>query len=66
MKAGNDMDFLLLILIFTALFAIYDAIRKVNNNILNQTEEIKKLNEHLKNSNKVIKIEGFKWGKRDE
>jgi hypothetical protein len=41
------MDYLLLILIFAAMFAIYDAIRKVNNNILRQTEEIKKLNEHF-------------------
>ncbi|MFE1245325.1 hypothetical protein ACFW35_14445 [Fictibacillus sp. NPDC058756] len=60
------MDYIFLFLIFAAMFAIYDAIRKVNNNILNQTKEIKKLNEHLKNSNKVIKIEGFKWGKKDE
>lgn len=48
------------------MFAIYDAIRTVNRNLLKQTEEIKSLNEHLKHSNKVIKIEGFKWGKRDE
>jgi hypothetical protein len=60
------MDYLILFLIFAALFAIYDAIRKVNSNILTQTEEIKKLSEHLKHSNKVIKIEGFKWGRRDE
>ncbi|WP_010094692.1 hypothetical protein [Ornithinibacillus scapharcae] len=35
------------IAIFFGLFAIYDAIRKMNNNILNQTEEIKKLREVL-------------------
>jgi putative Mn2+ efflux pump MntP len=47
------MDLLFLILIFTGLFAIYDAIRKVNNNILEQTEELKKIREELtKNNNK--------------
>jgi hypothetical protein len=46
------MDYLFLFLIFAAMFAIYDAIRKVNNNILRQTEEIKKLNEHFIQSNK--------------
>jgi putative Mn2+ efflux pump MntP len=47
------MDLLFLILIFAGLFAIYDAIRKVNNNILEQTEELKKIREELtKNNNK--------------
>ncbi|USK62368.1 hypothetical protein [Peribacillus asahii] len=41
------MDLLLGILIFAGIFAVYDALRKVNNNILNQTEEIKKLREEL-------------------
>jgi hypothetical protein len=46
------MDFLFLILIFAGMFAIYDAIRKVNNNILEQTEVLKKISEELvKNKN---------------
>jgi glycine betaine/choline ABC-type transport system substrate-binding protein len=45
------MDLLLLILIFIGLFGVYDAIRTVNNNILKQTREIKKINEHLKQIN---------------
>jgi hypothetical protein len=47
------MELLFLIIIFAGLFAIFDAIRKVNNNILNQTEELKKIHEELtKNDNK--------------
>ncbi|WP_223701735.1 hypothetical protein [Sutcliffiella deserti] len=46
------MEILFLILIFAGIFAIYDAIRKVNNNILNQTEELKKINEQLKENSK--------------
>jgi regulator of sigma D len=47
------MEILILILIFTGIFAIYDAIRRVNNNILEQTEMLKKIHEQLKaNSNK--------------
>jgi putative Mn2+ efflux pump MntP len=47
------MELLFLILIFAGLFAIYDAIRKVNNNILEQTEELKKIRAELtKNNNK--------------
>ncbi|MDT8861177.1 hypothetical protein N0O92_13125 [Alkalihalobacillus sp. MEB130] len=42
---------LVAILVFTGLFAIYDAIRKVNNNILNQTEELKKIREELSRYN---------------
>lgn len=42
------MEILIAILIFSGCFAVYDAIRKVNNNILEQTEEIKKLNDNLK------------------
>ncbi|WP_175638427.1 hypothetical protein [Metabacillus schmidteae] len=34
-------------LIFAGIFAIFDALRKVNNNILDQTEEIKKLREAI-------------------
>ncbi|MFC4799548.1 hypothetical protein ACFPA1_09275 [Neobacillus sp. GCM10023253] len=41
------MDLLVGFLIFAGIFAIYDALRKVNNNILDQTEEIKKLREEL-------------------
>lgn len=46
------MEFLIAILIFSGSFAIYDAIRKVNNNIVDQTEEIKKLNNNLKEYSK--------------
>ncbi|WP_168927320.1 hypothetical protein [Halobacillus salinus] len=42
------MDFLFLIMIFFGIFAVYDALRKINNNILDQTEEIKKLREERK------------------
>ncbi|MGG1401682.1 hypothetical protein ABE288_28285 [Bacillus salipaludis] len=41
------MDLLVGFLVFAAIFAVYDALRKVNNNILDQTEEIKKLREEL-------------------
>lgn len=37
------MGILFAILIFVGLFAIYDLIRRMNNNIIEQTEEIKKL-----------------------
>ncbi|MDE5414270.1 MULTISPECIES: hypothetical protein [Alkalihalobacterium] len=46
------MELLILVLLFAGLFAIYDAIRKVNNNILEQTEELKKIREELKENNK--------------
>jgi len=41
------MGLLFAILIFVGIFAIYDAIRRVNNNILEQTSEIKKLREDI-------------------
>ncbi len=41
------MDLLFVILIYTGIFAIYDALRKINNNIIDQTEEITKLREKL-------------------
>lgn len=41
------MDSLFIILIFAGIFAMYDALRRINNNILEQTEEIKKLREKL-------------------
>jgi hypothetical protein len=41
------MDLLIGFLVFAGIFAVYDALRKVNNNILNQTEEIKKIREEL-------------------
>ncbi|WP_200802036.1 hypothetical protein [Salimicrobium salexigens] len=44
------MELLILILLFAGLFAIYDAIKKVNNNILEQTEELKKIREESKES----------------
>lgn len=46
------MDILVGFLVFAGIFALYDALRKVNNNILDQTEEIKKLREELANNNK--------------
>lgn len=46
------MDILIGILIFTGIFAFYDALRKVNNNILDQTVEIKKLREEIAKSTK--------------
>ena len=46
------MDLLVGFLAFAGIFAVYDALRKVNNNILDQTEEIKKLREELVETNK--------------
>lgn len=46
------MDILIVVLLFAGMFAIYDAIRKVNNNILDQTEEIKKVREELSKNNR--------------
>jgi len=46
------MELLILILIFAGIFGIYDAIRKVNTNILEQTEELKKIREQLKENSK--------------
>ena len=46
------MESLILVLLFAGMFAIYDAIRKVNNNILDQTEELKKIREELQENNK--------------
>ena len=44
------MDIGLAIVIFVCSFAIFDAIRKLNNNIIEQTEEIKKLREDINSS----------------
>ena len=41
------MDLLVGFLVFAGIFALYDALRRVNNNIIDQTEEIKKLREEL-------------------
>ncbi|WP_187371010.1 hypothetical protein [Gracilibacillus massiliensis] len=46
------MVLLFLVLIFAGIFGIYDAIRKVNNNILEQTEELRKISEQLKENSK--------------
>lgn len=51
-KEGNEMELLFIVLIFAGIFAIYDAIRKVNNNILEQTELLKKIHEELKENSK--------------
>ncbi|WP_342443582.1 hypothetical protein MHB65_11615 [Lysinibacillus sp. FSL K6-0075] len=45
------MELLFVIVIFAGILAIYDSIRRVHNTILEQTEEIKKLREELKNKN---------------
>ena len=42
------MDLFVGVIVFIVGFLIYDAIRKVNNNILEQTEEVKKLREEVK------------------
>lgn len=42
------MDLFVGVIVFFVGFLIYDAIRKVNNNILEQTEEVKKLREEVK------------------
>lgn len=42
------MDLFVGVTVFVVGFLIHDAIRKVNNNILEQTEEVKKLREELK------------------
>ncbi len=47
------MELLFAILIFSSLFAIYDAIRRLNNNILDQTEEIKRFREELNQNRKM-------------
>ena len=41
------MGILIAILIFVGLFAIYDLVRRMNNNIIEQTEEIKKLRDEI-------------------
>jgi len=45
------MDIGLAVVIFVCSFAIFDAIRKLNNNIIEQTEEIKKLWEGYTSTN---------------
>lgn len=44
------MEILFGALIFAGIFAVFDALRRINNNILVQTEEIKKLLEEFKKS----------------
>lgn len=46
------MEILFGALIFASIFAVFDALRKINNNIIDQTEEIKKLGEELKKVSK--------------
>ncbi|WP_169834547.1 hypothetical protein [Paenisporosarcina indica] len=45
------MDLLFVILLLAVLIAIYDSIRRVNNNVLKQAEELKKLREELHKNN---------------
>jgi hypothetical protein len=45
------MDILIGFLVFSGIFALYDALRKINNNIIEQTAEIKKLREDLVQNN---------------
>ena len=47
---------LLIIVIFVCSFAIFDAIRRLNNNIIEQTEEIKKLREETNSFMKKSKM----------
>ena len=49
-------DMLLIIVIFVCSFAIFDAIRRLNNNIIEQTEEIKKLREETNSFMKKSKM----------
>lgn len=42
------MELIIGIMIFVGLYSIHDALRKINNNIMDQTEEIIKLQEELK------------------
>lgn len=42
------MELLFVILLFVMLIAIYDMVRRVNKNILEQTDEIKKLHDNLR------------------
>ena len=46
------MELLFVILTFTSIFAIYDALRRINNNILNHTKEIKELRAELTQNRK--------------
>ncbi|MCA0987248.1 hypothetical protein [Guptibacillus algicola] len=46
------MGTLFIILIIAGIFAIYDALRKINNNIMEQTEEIKRVGLEAKHSKK--------------
>jgi len=48
------MDLLVGFLVFAGVFALYDALRRVNNNIIDQTEEIKKLREELTKGTKKL------------
>lgn len=40
------------VVIICAVFAVFEALRRLNNNVLEQTEEIKKLRDELKEYNK--------------
>lgn len=42
------MELLFVVLLFVMLIAIYDMVRRVNKNILEQTDEIKKLHDNLR------------------
>ena len=42
------MDTVLLVAIFAGVFAVFDALRRINKNMLNQTEYIKEVLEELK------------------
>ncbi|MFD2043450.1 hypothetical protein ACFSTA_03570 [Ornithinibacillus salinisoli] len=43
------MELLFAGIVVGGIFAIYDALRRVNLNLLTQTDEIKKLREEIKN-----------------
>lgn len=42
------MDLLFVIVLFVLLVAIYDMIRRTNKNIIEQSEEIKKMHDNLR------------------
>lgn len=42
------------IVIICAVFAVFEAVRRLNNNVLEQTEEIKKISDELKELGKRL------------
>ncbi|MGE7835595.1 hypothetical protein ACQKND_15570 [Viridibacillus arvi] len=42
------------VVIICAVFAVFEAVRRLNNNVLEQTEEIKKIGDELKELRKRL------------